>query len=88
MGLTWKEKLKVLEELDKGGSMKACAQKHNVDPKNMRRWRSQREVVLQVAGTMCVVTMRHSFINMQMMHQGREPWTEKDSLHNILTVYP
>jgi hypothetical protein len=34
MWLTWKEKLKVLEELDKG-DLKARARKHNVAPKNV-----------------------------------------------------
>jgi hypothetical protein len=35
MWLTWKDKLKAFEELDKGGSLKACAGNHHVAPKNM-----------------------------------------------------
>jgi transposase-like protein len=79
--------MKVFEELDKGGSLKACARKHNVAPKNVRRWRSRREAVLQVADTMCDVTTRHSFLSRQTMHKGRAPWTEKYTLQKILTMY-
>jgi hypothetical protein len=35
MWLTWKEKRKVLEELDKGGSLKACVRKHNIAHKKL-----------------------------------------------------
>jgi hypothetical protein len=87
MWLTWKDKLEVLEELDKDGSLKACARKHHVAPKNVRRWRLQREAVLQVADTTCDATMWHPFLSRQMMHQGRAPWTEKDKLQKILTMY-
>jgi hypothetical protein len=87
MWLTWKEKLKVLEELDKGGSLKACARKRHIAPKNVRQWFSQREAVLQVVVTMCDAMTHHSFLNRHMMHQGRAPWTEKDTLHKILTMY-
>jgi transposase-like protein len=85
--LTWKDKLKVLEELDKGGSLKSCARKHHVAPKNVRRWRSQREAVLQVADTICDATTRHSFLSRQTMHKGRAPWAEKGTLQKILTMY-
>jgi hypothetical protein len=85
--LTWKDKLKVLEELDKGGSLKACARKHHVARKNVQRWRTQREAVLQVVDTMCDATTRHSFLSRQTMHHGRAPWTEKDTLQKILTMY-
>jgi transposase-like protein len=87
MWLTWKDKLKVLEELDKGGSLKSYARKHHVAPKNVRRWCSQREAALQVADTMCNATTRHSFLSQQKMHKGRAPWTEKDTLQKILTMY-
>jgi hypothetical protein len=85
MWLNWKDKLKVLEELDKGVRLKACAQKHHVASKNVQRWRSQREAVLQVADTMCVSW--HSFLIRQAMHKGRAPWTEKDTLQKILTMH-
>jgi hypothetical protein len=36
MWLNWNEKLKVLEDLDNGGtSIKACARTHNLAPKNV-----------------------------------------------------
>jgi transposase-like protein len=82
--LTWKDNLKVLEELEKGGSIKACARKHHVAPKNVRQWRSPS---LQFAYTMCNVTTRHSFLSRQTMHKGRAPRTEKDTLQKILTMY-
>jgi hypothetical protein len=86
MWLTWKDKLKVLDELDKGGSLKDCPWKHYVANKNVRRWRSQRESVLQVADTMYDATMRHSFLSRQTMNQGRAPCTDNDTLQKILKM--
>jgi hypothetical protein len=65
------DKLKVLEDLGNGESIKACSRKHNVAPKNVRWWRSQREAVLQVTDTICDAMTRHSFLNRQTMHTDR-----------------
>jgi hypothetical protein len=35
----------------------------------------------------CDAMTWHSYLSMQTMHQGRAPWTEKESLHKILTMY-
>jgi hypothetical protein len=88
MWLTWKEKLKVLEDLDNSGTLiKVCAQKHNFALNNVQRWRPQRHAVLQVGNKMCDAIARYSFLNIQTMYQGRAPMMKVDSLHKILKMH-
>jgi hypothetical protein len=48
---------------------------------------ARNKAVHQVADTMCDAMTQHSYLKRKKMHQGRAPWTEKGSLHKILTMY-
>jgi hypothetical protein len=65
--------MKVLEDLNNGGSLKTCALKHNLAPKDVQRWRLQIEAVLQVVDMMYFLACRPCTRKITMDRGGLTP---------------